>query len=83
MQQMQLQLLPFSLLQACLGLEMCFERREIRFNNPQLPRFLEEIAINDLQLGDASVNLRLRRNGMNTEVTIVSKRGDIAIKITQ
>jgi glycogen debranching enzyme len=74
---------PFSLLQACLGLEMCFERREIRFNNPQLPRFLEEIAINDLQLGDASVNLRLRRNGMNTEVTIVSKRGDIAIKITQ
>ncbi|MEY4965656.1 MAG: hypothetical protein RL274_1239 [Pseudomonadota bacterium] len=74
---------PFALLQACLGLEMCFERREIRFNNPQLPKFLEEIAINDLVLGEGSVNLRLRRNGANTEVTIVSKRGDIAIKITQ
>ena len=74
---------PFALLQACLGLEMCFERREIRFSNPQLPRFLEEIEINDLTLGEASVNLRLRRNGANTEVTIVSKRGDIAIKITQ
>ena len=74
---------PFALLQACLGLEMCFERREIRFNNPQLPRFLEEIEINDLVLGDASVNLRLRRHGANTEVTIVSKRGEIAIKITQ
>jgi glycogen debranching enzyme len=74
---------PFALLQACLGLEMCFAQREIRFQNPQLPKFLEEITINDLTLGDASVNLRLRRSGANTEVTIVSKRGDIAIKITQ
>jgi glycogen debranching enzyme len=74
---------PFALLQACLGLEMCFDRREIRFNNPQLPRFLEEIGINGLTLGDASVNLRLRRRGANTEVAIVSKRGDIAIRVTQ
>jgi glycogen debranching enzyme len=74
---------PFALLQACLGLAMCFAQREIRFQNPQLPKFLEEITINDLTLGDASVNLRLRRSGANTEVTIVSKRGDIAIKITQ
>ncbi len=74
---------PFALLQACLGLDMCFARREIRFDNPQLPAFLDKIAINDLALGDASVNLRLRRRGANTEVAIVSKRGDIAIKITQ
>ena len=74
---------PFALLQACLGLEMCFERREIRFDNPQLPAFLERIAINGLALGDASVDLRLRRRGASTEVAIVSKRGDIAIKITQ
>ncbi|MDB5739583.1 MAG: Amylo-alpha,6-glucosidase, partial [Alphaproteobacteria bacterium] len=49
----------------------------------QLPRFLEEIGINGLVLGDASVNLRLRRRGANTEVAIVSKRGDIAIRVTQ
>lgn len=74
---------PFALLQACLGLDMCFEKREICFTNPQLPKFLEEIAINGLALGDASVNLRLRRRGANTEVAIVSKRGDVSIKITQ
>ena len=74
---------PFALLQACLGLEMDFAKREIRFHNPQLPRFLEEIRINDLELGDAAVNLRLRRRGAHTEVAIVSQRGDIAIKITQ
>jgi glycogen debranching enzyme len=74
---------PFALLQASLGLELNFARKEIVFNNPQLPKFLEEIAIHDLALGAASVNLRLRRRGANTEVAIVSRRGDIAIKITQ
>ncbi|MEI7791679.1 MAG: amylo-alpha-1,6-glucosidase, partial [Alphaproteobacteria bacterium] len=74
---------PFALLQACLGLELCFAKREIRFNNPQLPKFLEEIHINSLALGEASVNLRLRRRGAHTEVAIVSQRGDISIKITQ
>ncbi len=74
---------PFALLQACLGLDMCFARREIRFHNPQLPKFLEEIRIKDLELAGATVNLRLARRGVNTEVAIVSQRGDIAIKITQ
>ena len=40
-------------------------------------------AINGLALGEASVNLRLRRRGAHTEVAIVSQRGDISIKITQ
>jgi glycogen debranching enzyme len=74
---------PFALLQACLGLDLCFEKHEIRFHNPQLPKFLEEIRINDVELACASVNLRLRRRGANTEVAIVSQRGDVAIKIMQ
>ncbi|HET7086556.1 MAG TPA: amylo-alpha-1,6-glucosidase [Rhizomicrobium sp.] len=74
---------PFALLQACLGLELDVARREIRFHNPQLPKFLEEIRINDLEVGGASVNLRLRRRGAHTEVAIVSQHGDIGIKITQ
>jgi hypothetical protein len=44
---------------------------------------MEEVRINDLQLADATVNLRLRRRGSHTEVAIVSQRGDIGIKITQ
>ncbi len=74
---------PFALLQACLGLELSHARREIRFHNPQLPRFLEEVHINDLELAEARVNLRLRRRGDNTEVTIVSRKGDVSIRITQ
>jgi glycogen debranching enzyme len=74
---------PFALLQACLGLEVDFAKREIRFHNPQLPKFLEEIRINELALAQSSVNLRLRRRGGHTEVAIVSQKGDVSIKITQ
>jgi glycogen debranching enzyme len=74
---------PFALLEACLGLELCFEKREICFNNPQLPHFLEEIGINGLTLGAATVDLRLHRRGAHTEVVIVSKHGDIEIRVTQ
>jgi glycogen debranching enzyme len=74
---------PFALLQACLGLDLCHAKREIRFHNPQLPKFLEELHINDLELAGARVNLRLRRRGANTEVAIVSRKGDVSIRITQ
>jgi glycogen debranching enzyme len=74
---------PFALLQASLGLELCYAKREIQFHNPQLPKFLEELDINDLELAGARVHLRLRRRGANTQVAIVSRKGDIGIKITQ
>jgi len=74
---------PFALLQASLGLYLYFEKRQIRFHNPQLPRFMEEVHINGLTLGEASVNLRLRRRGADTEVAVVSRKGDVSIRITQ
>ncbi|HEU0096140.1 MAG TPA: hypothetical protein VFQ52_06775, partial [Rhizomicrobium sp.] len=65
------------------GLEMCFASREICFRDPQLPKFLDEVAINNLTLGASSVNLRLRRRGQNTEIAVVSRQGDVTIKIAQ
>ena len=74
---------PFALLQACLGLNLSCGSREICFHNPQLPKFLEELHINDLELQNARVNLRLRRQGAHTEVAVVSRRGDVSVRITQ
>ena len=74
---------PFALLQACLGLELSHAKRELCFQNPQLPRFLEEVHINDLELADARVNLGCAAAATTTEVAVVSRRGDISIKITQ
>ncbi len=74
---------PFALLEACLGIVCDQARREIRFHNPLLPRFLEEIRIRNLGLEGGSVDLRLRRSGEGTEVAILAQRGDISIRIAQ
>jgi len=74
---------PFALLEACLGIVCDHERREIRFHNPLLPKFLEEIRIRNLCVDSASADLRLRRNGEGTEVAILAQRGDISIRIAQ
>ncbi len=74
---------PFALLEACLGIVCDHTRREIRFHNPVLPQFLEEIRINNLGLDGASLDLRLRRSGQGTEVAILAQRGDISLRIAQ
>ena len=74
---------PFALLEACLGIVCDHQRREIRFHNPLLPRFLEEIRIHNLSLDGASADLRLRRSGAGTEVAILAQHGDISMRIAQ
>jgi glycogen debranching enzyme len=74
---------PFALLKACLGIGIDHVRREVSFRNPQLPRFLDEIRINGLTVNGASTDLRLTRRGEDTEVAVVARHGDLAIKILQ
>jgi glycogen debranching enzyme len=74
---------PFAFLEACLGIVCDQARHEIRFHNPLLPRFLEEIRINNLTLEGACADLALRRRGGSTEVAILAQRGDVSIRIAQ
>jgi glycogen debranching enzyme len=74
---------PFAFLEACLGIACDYQKREIRFHDPLLPRFLEEIRIHNLTIEGASADLRLRRHGEGTEVTILAQRGDLSIRIAQ
>ncbi len=74
---------PFALLEACLGIGIHHDRREIVFRNPQLPKFLEEVHICGLAVNDAAADLRFSRRGANTEVAVLARRGDLSVKITQ
>ena len=63
---------PFLALQACLGLEFDPGANEIRLRRPQLPAFLDAVALRNLQLGDASVDLSVRREtegGVSLQIT--------------
>ena len=47
----------FMVLQACLGLSILASERKVIFNYPILPQFIDEMQINNLKVGTASVDL--------------------------
>jgi glycogen debranching enzyme len=72
---------PFTLLEACLGLEFDAQRGEIRLRNPRLPPFLNEVVLRDLRLGSSSVDLRVRRHGDEVSLEVLRTRGQIQVSI--
>jgi glycogen debranching enzyme len=72
---------PFTLLEASLGLQFDTLKNEIRFCNPQLPPFLDEITLRNLQLGSNSVDLRICRhqNCVSLDTTRIS--GHVGVSI--
>ncbi len=71
----------FYLLQACLGLSFDPTARRIGFVYPQLPPFIDEMIIGNLRLGDAVVDLRLRRHPQDVGIRVLRKEGDVDITV--
>jgi glycogen debranching enzyme len=72
---------PFSLLEASLGLQFDPFDGEIRLLNPQLPPFLDEVALHNLQLGSSSVDLRIRRHLDTISLDTPRINGDIRVSV--
>ena len=72
---------PFSLLQAALGLELDPAAGELRLRNPRLPKFLDEVILRNLQVGDSSVDIAVRRNGENVSLGVLKTRGNIEVSV--
>jgi len=74
---------PFAMLQACLGLEIDASQRLARLRYPRLPERLNSLEVRGLPIGDASVDLLLRRHGDDVAVNIVRRRGEAEIVTLQ
>jgi glycogen debranching enzyme len=72
---------PFTLLEAALGLEFDVVRSEIRLRNPNLPTFLNEVTLRQLQLGASTVDLRITRHGDDVSFEVLRRRGKIQVSI--
>jgi glycogen debranching enzyme len=68
---------PLALLAACLGLSFDPQNRTVIFNRPHLPEFLEEVTLLGLSLGDARIDIQLRRTGTDVAVNVLSRTGEI------
>ena len=71
----------FGLLGCCLGLEMAHEHDEIRFRDPVMPDFLDEVVLRNLRLGSSSMDVRLHRYGDDVTANVLSRRGDTRLAI--
>lgn len=71
----------FGLLGACLGLELSHEKDEIRFRDPVMPAFLDEVVIRNVQLGGSCADLRLHRYGNDVTANVLAHRGTCKIVI--
>jgi glycogen debranching enzyme len=72
---------PFSLIQACLGLEFEPGKNEIILRNPCLPAFLDHIVIRNLRLGESVSDLKVHRHRDDVSVELVRKRGNVQVSV--
>ncbi len=70
---------PFALLQASLGLSFNPAQNEIRLINPQLPSFLDEVIIRELQLGNSSLDLAIVRHGEQVSMRVLRREGQLRV----
>jgi glycogen debranching enzyme len=66
-----------------LGLSFRPEDKVIRFLRPILPVWLEEVRVENLRLGTASVDVRLRRHGTDGSVSLnlLRRRGEVEVAV--
>jgi glycogen debranching enzyme len=73
----------FLLLQACLGLEIDAPQRQIRLLHPELPEWMKRVTLRNLRVGDAEVDLRLRRHEPDVSVSLERRRGDVEVIVVK
>jgi glycogen debranching enzyme len=62
---------PFSLLQSCIGLGFKLTGAEVTFEQPVLPRFLDEVTLRGLSVDGRSTDVMLKRAGSEVVVTVL------------
>jgi glycogen debranching enzyme len=74
---------PFAMLEACLGLCTDYEKNEVRFEHPILPTFLNELTIRSLAIGKSRIDLKIERHDEEIVVTPLDRRDGVEIKIVE
>ena len=73
----------YLLIQACLGLEINALESQISFTRPQLPSFLGELRIHNLQVAGATVNLLVARQERDVSVDVLHREGDVQVLVVK
>jgi len=53
----------------------------VRLRSPRLPKFLDEVILRNLHVGDSSVDIAVRRSGENVSLSVLKTRGNIEVSV--
>jgi glycogen debranching enzyme len=73
----------FMLLAGALGLEISEPERVIRLTRARLPVFLDEVFITNLCVGDAVVDLALKRHREDVGINVARREGHVEVVATK
>ena len=73
----------FLLVQACLGVTVSGPKAQVRFRYPRLPASLPELRVYNLRVGDASVDLLLRRHADDVGINVLRREGNVEISMVK
>jgi glycogen debranching enzyme len=71
----------FQLLSAMLGLEPDAATRTLVLQSPSLPEWLPEVRLENLRVGDAVADLRVRRTEASAGVEVLHRTGDLSVVV--
>jgi glycogen debranching enzyme len=71
----------FLLIQSLLGIEIWAEKKEVCLKKSLLPKFLNELEVRHISLGDGRLSLRFIRYGVDTGVEVLEKPRDWKLMI--
>ena len=73
----------FLLVQSCLGLSANAAERQVCFRDPRLPPGVQELHIEGLRVGEASVDLLARRHDEDVAVNVLRREGDLRVSVVK
>ena len=72
---------PYSLIQACLGLEVDCASATAILRRPRLPDFLDWLTVRNLRIADSRLDLMFRRHDGGVAVNLLSREGDAEVEV--
>jgi glycogen debranching enzyme len=72
---------PYSLIQACLGLEIDCASATVILRRPRLPDFLDWLTVRNLRVADGRLDLMFRRHDGSVAVSLLSREGDAEVEV--
>jgi glycogen debranching enzyme len=74
---------PFALVAASIGCHIDPEAKALQLVRPVLPKFLDDLTIRNIAIGDSRVDLRLARVDGDVTTAVLRRDGDVVVTITK